>query len=110
MKHSQDIRSVQNLKTLRGERMGSMPKEGRSLFLDLYLQEKEKERLFHEIRILNKKILLNQKKLERTMEHIHFIRNQIDARENIAPPKAANSKNLNEAKNNRKRKIVRRDR
>lgn len=113
MKHIQDIRSVQNLKTLRGERMGSMPKKGRALFLDLYVQEKEKERLLQEIKILNKKILLNQKKLERTIEQINFLRNNIneeeaienpDLNKKIAPFKIANSRHSNNARNKKKRK------
>jgi len=113
MKHLQDMRSAHNLKTLRGERMGSMPKEGRSLFLDLYLQEKEKERLSQEIKILNKKILLNQKKLERTNEHISFLRNNINRlgeienlnmSQKVAPLKVANSKNANKVRSKQKRR------
>ena len=113
MKHVQDMRSVQSLKTLRGERMGSMPKEGRSLFLDLYLQEKEKERLLQEITILNKKILLNQKKLGGVAKHINSLRNNINAEDlaqtpkfsgKIQPLKVENFENSNRSKNKKKRR------
>ena len=113
MKHIQDIRSVQNLKTLRGERMGSMPKKGRALFLDLYVQEKEKERILQEIKILSKKILLNEKKLDRTVEQINFLKNSINAEEAIedsaltkklSPLKVANFGNSSRVKNKKKRR------
>lgn len=76
-----DIKVSQDVKTLRGERRGSIPKEKRSQFLELYLHEQERARLEQEIRILGKKILLSQKKLKTTVENINSIRKKVNADE-----------------------------
>ena len=110
MKGLQDLKVSQNLKTLRGERKGSVPKEKRSQFLELYLHEQERARLEQEIKILGKKMDLNQKKLETTIENINNIRKKVNADENtregnpvIIPFKATAPKvALN--RNNQKRK------
>ena len=83
MKSLQDIKVSQNLKTLRGERRGSIPKEKRSQFLELYLHEQERARLEQEIKILEKKMVLNQKKLETTIENINNIRKKVNADANM---------------------------
>ena len=81
VKRIQDMKSLQNLKTHRGERRGSIPRNMRSRYLDLYLQQKEKDRLENEVKILEKKTLLNKNKLERTIEQIIETKNEINAME-----------------------------
>lgn len=81
MKGLQDLKVSQNLKTLRGERKGSIPKEKRAQFLELYVHEQERARLLQEIKILEKKIQLNQNKLETTLENINNIRRKVNAEE-----------------------------
>lgn len=77
-KHVQNIRGLQNLQTLRSEFRGSIPKVRRGRFLDLYVQEKEKERLAEEIRILKAKLELCEKKQRKTEENIFRIKNGIN--------------------------------
>ena len=111
MKSLQDIKVSQNLKTLRGERRGSIPKEKRSQFLELYLHEQERARLQHEIKVLGKKMVLNQKKLETTIENINNIRKKVNADENmregnpvIVPFETMESKLLPNRKTNHKKR------
>lgn len=111
MKSLQDIKVSQNLKTLRGERRGSIPKEKRSQFLELYLHEQERARLEQEIKILGKKMVLNQKKLETTIENINNIRKKVNADENmreensvIVPFETTESKLVLNRKNNHKKR------
>ena len=112
MKGLQDLKVSQNLKTLRGERKGSIPKEKRSQFLELYLHEQERSRLEQEIKILDKKIQLNRKKLETTIENINNVRKKVNVDEEtkeenpvIIPFKTTESKYIINRKNNYKRKV-----
>jgi hypothetical protein len=68
MRDSNDLKGIHNAKTMGSAKMRSMPKvQGNSNYLDLYLLEKEKERLLKEL-----------KRIEIRREQINYRLDEID--------------------------------
>ena len=80
--------------------------------MDLYVQEKEKTRIEHELKLIYKKAMIFEKKLERTKECIDEIRSWVNAfeKEENSNVRLLPVRNVSEtrvtSRNHRKRKAA----